>query len=73
MNSNNLHLLPLDQLQRLHESASLSLKRTLLTGAEWKDIEEKQMLLTELSIAIDKRKTESSRAESTRQAESPLP
>ncbi|RYY41065.1 MAG: hypothetical protein EOO08_03395 [Chitinophagaceae bacterium] len=52
-----LHHIDLDSLVRMHQSASFRLQAALLNGATWQEVHEQRELVTELSIAIQRRRT----------------
>ena len=45
----------LDSLKALHATCSKELEAALLEGMDWKQLEEKRRLVTQLSIVIDRR------------------
>ncbi|GAB4093193.1 hypothetical protein [Flaviaesturariibacter terrae] len=52
-----LHHINLDSLVRMHQTASFRLQAALLNGATWQEVHEQRELVTELSIAIQKRRS----------------
>ncbi|GAA4342758.1 hypothetical protein [Flaviaesturariibacter amylovorans] len=52
-----LHHIDLDSLVRMHQSAAFRLQAALLGGATWQEVQDQRELVTELSIAIQKRRT----------------
>ena len=46
----------LDSLQKLYDKESAELRSALLKGASWNDLKEKRVLVTNLFIAIHKKK-----------------
>jgi hypothetical protein len=46
----------LDSLKQMYVSESKALTEALLQGADWKDVEDKRRLLTQLSLVIDRKK-----------------
>ncbi|RYY90967.1 MAG: hypothetical protein EOO11_23300 [Chitinophagaceae bacterium] len=52
-----LHHIELDSLVRMHQSAAFRLQAALLGGATWQEVHDQRELVTQLSIAIQKRRT----------------
>ncbi|RYY84912.1 MAG: hypothetical protein EOO15_18275 [Chitinophagaceae bacterium] len=52
-----LHHIDLESLVRMHQSASFRLQAALLSGATWQEVQDQRELVTELSIAIQRRRT----------------
>jgi hypothetical protein len=53
----NLSSLDLNTLKGMYETESRELKTALLSGMGWDDLREKRMRVTELAIAIHKKRT----------------
>lgn len=52
-----LHHIDLESLVRMHQTASFRLQAALLNGATWQEVQDQRELVTELSIAIQRRRT----------------
>gem|GEM_PF-2870135 len=55
--NNELHHIELESLVRMHQSASFRLQAALLNGATWQEVQDQRELVTELSIAIQRRRS----------------
>jgi hypothetical protein len=55
--NNELHHIDLDSLVRMHQTATFRLQAALLNGAAWHDVHDQRELVTELSIAIQRRRS----------------
>ncbi|TCZ72792.1 hypothetical protein [Flaviaesturariibacter aridisoli] len=52
-----LHHIDLESLVRMHQTASFRLQAALLNGATWQEVQDQRELVTELSIAIQRRRS----------------
>ena len=68
-----LHHIDLESLVRMHQTASFRLQAALLSGATWQEVQDQRELVTELSIAIQRRRTRRSHPAADTGRHSPSP